>query len=103
MYDSMRNIRSCPRYESRDNKEYVTCYALCVKFQYQEVTFFIYEICYINTPTSAVQFGRVMQHWQRAGATAAMRVARGVGEGCEVIGLVKPAEGKTGCQTCGNE
>ena len=36
-YDSMRNIRSCPRYESRDNKEYVTCYALCVKLQYQDV------------------------------------------------------------------
>jgi hypothetical protein len=36
-YDSMRNIRSCPRYECRDNKEYVTCYALCVKLQYQDV------------------------------------------------------------------
>jgi hypothetical protein len=50
------------------------------------LAYIIYEICHTNTPTSALQFGRVEQHAQRAGATVAMRTARGVGKGCEAIG-----------------
>ncbi len=58
----------------------------------------------LNKHANAVgQFGRVVQHAQRAGATVALRVARGVGKGSDVIELVKPVVGKASCQTCGNE
>ena len=63
----------------------------------------MYDICYISTPTLTYQFGRAVQHGQRAGATVAIRIARGAGESRDVIELVKRAVGRASCRTCGDK